>query len=243
MNLHKTRHFVRKGISSTQATVWLCALPLALGLSLTAAAGQDAAGQETGQPSAEAPVEKLPEVRVGELSFKVTSLRISRVKPNKYASRDETWATLALTITNHGKEPIALDYKGGSASFVNEHGYAWTERHDLSGREISGLPVEGNNQASVDYVVDPGGQLSATIPLFSELSPNQSTGTTFNFQAVFSSFKDMGEGRLKRLRSYPVSFIGLKQSSTPEASGTDLKNGTSNSNFDLKGVLGRFFKN
>lgn len=240
MIFHTAKHNVRKALSNTQAAAWLCALPLALGLNLTAVAAQEAA-EQIAESSTEAKTEKLPEVRVGALSFKVTSLLISRVKPSTYAKQDHIWATLALTITNHGKEPIALNYKGGSASFVNEHGYAWHERHDLSGREISGLPTETNREASVDYVVDPAGQLSATIPLFLELTPNQSTGTSFNFQAVFSSFKDMGEGRLKKVRSYPVSFHGLKKSSLPEAAAQSIKDGSNNIELNLKDALGRFF--
>lgn len=237
MSLHS---IVRKDKFSRQTMTWLFALPLALGVSLTSMAAQEVTEQPV-QITKEATAEKLPEMRVGELSFQATSLRISRVTPNKYSTEDDVWATLTLTITNHGKEPIALNYKEKSASFVNEHGYSWRERNDLSGRAISGLAIETRNSASTDYVVDPGGQLSATIPLFLGLKPNQSTGTSFNFQAVFSSFKDMGEGRLKKIRSYPVSFMGLKKSSLSEATAQSAKDGASNVGLNLKDALGRFF--
>lgn len=237
MNSHSK---VRNVEFSNWPLAWLIALLIAFGFNLSAIAAQENT-EQVGQATKETKAEKLPEVRVGELSFKVTSLRISRVKPNTYSTTDDVWATLTLTITNTGKTPIALNYKGKSASFVNEHGYSWRERNDLGGRAITGLPVETSNSASTDYVIDPGGELSATIPLLANLEPAQSTGTSFNFQAVFSSFKDMGEGRLKKVRSYPVSFLGLKKSSLTEAAAQSVKDGTSNVELNFKDALGRFF--
>lgn len=210
-------------------STWMCALFLALGFGLPATAAQ-----KTTQPTAEGvKAENLPEVRVGELSFKVTSLRISRYEG--YSK-----ATLTLTITNNGKSPIALNYKNDSGIMVNEHGYTWKVPNYGGG--VSGLPVENGRSASTDYIIDPGSELRATLQLVLEaMKPGQTVGNEYNFQAVFTSFKDMGEGRLSRVRAYPVSFIGLKKSSMPEAAAQDLKDGVSTIEVDLKNALGRIF--
>jgi len=150
--------------------------------------------------------ESLPETRVGDLSFQVTSLRVSEDRKFSFTS----WATISMTIRNNGKTPIALNYVWEKSRLVNVHGYVW---HDNNDRAVIGLPVELDRSASVKSVIEPGSELNATIPLYYEnLNPGQTAGDSFNLKAEFSSYQDAGEGRLKKLGTYHVSFIGLHKS-------------------------------
>ncbi len=149
------------------------------------------------------------EQRVGDLSFKVKSLRVLEPRDD---SGNQSWATISVSITNHGKTPIALDYVGGKTSFVNERGYVWKESKD-SGRAIIGVPVAEYNEASVKTVLDPESELTVMIPLkFDSLNhPERTAGNSFDFAAEFVSYENMGEGRLKKLRTYPILFAGLNK--------------------------------
>lgn len=177
--------------------------------------------QASPQAAAEAPV---VEQRIGELGFRVMSLRVSeRDRGRVYNS----WATLALRIHNYGSKPIALNYNDRSGSFVNARGYTWAKKMDHS---VRGVGIADGGSANVDYVIDAGGDMGVTIALGNDLRDGQTAGDEFDFQAVFSSYEDLGEGRVRRIRSYPVSMIGLKKSTlaeqlsdTPREVGDSLK--------------------
>ncbi len=150
----------------------------------------------------------VPEVKVGELSFQVVSLQISADTgyTNLNLSSD---ATIILKITNHGMSPIALNYVNKKTIFINERGYLWELDSPLSGRDFIGTYLVNNNTGSTKYVVDPKGDMMVTIPLNYEGKPGQTVGNSFNFAAEFISYQDLGEGNIKRLRAYPLSFVGL----------------------------------
>ena len=159
----------------------------------------------------------LPDVRVGELSFMVVSLRISADNlgmPNIFSSN----TTITLKVTNHDKTPTILNYVSGKTSFVNEFGYSWEEDatpYLLWGRDFIGTHLEKDKTANTYYVVGPESDLMVTIPLVYSGKVGQTTGNSFNFAAEFVSLQDLGEGKIKIIRTYPISFVGLHRTDAP----------------------------
>ena len=154
--------------------------------------------------SAPPEADTVPTQTVGDLTFKITSLRISSSSTISLHT-----ASIWMTIKNNGKTPIALNYSASDGgNFVNEFGDRWNFN------SVSGVGLASSNSASMDYLVAPGGELRAVITMNNAaLSPNQSNGNTFNFEAIFLSFRDIGGGRLHKDHTYPVSFVGIHESS------------------------------
>lgn len=150
------------------------------------------------------------EQRIGELGFRVMSLRVSERDQSQYY---KSTATIALRIHNYGRQPIALNYNKGSGSFVNERGYTWNATPNNG---VRGIGIADSGNASIDYVIDAGGDMGVTLALGNDLHKGQTAGNEFDFQATFASYEDIGEGRVRRIRSYPVSMVGLKKSSIAE---------------------------
>lgn len=161
----------------------------------------------TGNSSLKA--EPIPEARVGDLVFKVNALRVSKEsRLTGFASN----ATISMTITNVGETPIALDYAAGKVSFVNEIGQYWDDR--FVDHAMTGLPTAKARSAGINVVIKPGSEVQATLKLFYEtLIDTHEIGDNFNFEVEFESYRDMGEGEVRKVRTYPVSFLGLHQSS------------------------------
>ncbi len=158
------------------------------------------AAPTTPQTAAAPAADPIPTQTVKNLTFKITSLRIG------------SWprtASIWITVTNNGTTPVALNYNGMHDSiFVNEYGDKWYYN------SVSGVGYANASYASMDYVVPPGGELRATINMInSGIGPSQSNGNTFNFQTEFLSYRDLGGGRLQKDQLYPVSFVGIHESS------------------------------
>lgn len=152
------------------------------------------------------------EVRVGDLGFKVVSIRLSEDREDY---RFNSWAIITIKVVNHGKAPISLNYVAGKTTFVNERGYTWEEEVD---HHATGLTIASNNSADTHTVIDPGSESGMSIPLhYSGDNPGQTTGNTFTLKSEFLAVQDMGEGRLKPVGTYPVKFSGLHKTATPEA--------------------------
>jgi hypothetical protein len=189
---------------------------LFLSVAVLAHADSDAPAQAPGSnvtaaqkaPEPQAPAH--PSVKVGDLVFTETSLRFNPMRQ----------ATIWITITNTGTEPIALNYDNvNQGVLVNEFGDRWRPL------DVTGVGLANNSTASMDYVVTPGGELRAVITLFnSTLAPGQSNGKSFEFLSSFVSFKDSGGGRLHKDRAYPVSFADLHETSITEGVRQDVNN-------------------
>lgn len=184
----------------------------ALFMALPAAAqesgsGVIAAGQSTAQT-------------VGELSFRITSLRVAR--PSNPSARGPSRATITLTISNRGAQIVFLNAIKGSAVLANDLGYRWQEGYNDS---VRGLDVAEKNRASLNNPIEPGAELRVQYALRYSAQPGQSIGAAYDFAAGFESLEDLGEGRLRKLREYSVAFTDLRRSDLAAAAGQELSDG------------------
>ncbi len=145
------------------------------------------------------------EVRVGDLGFRIVSLRASDRTRNK----GDSDASIALRIRNYSDKPIALNYLAQTAHLADDHGYVWPGPAGHS--DAIGIPTADNRGASVDTVIDSGSELGITFDLARQMEQGQTAGQSFDFQASFASYEDQGQGRLKRLRQYPISIVGIQR--------------------------------
>lgn len=149
------------------------------------------------------------EVCVGDLSFRITSLRVSQRN-----NLGNSVAAAALSIHNRGTKPVSLTYVDDSAAMTDDHGYTWKDAVDVN-RNTSGIALTAYNGASLESVIDPGSAIGITLPMAFAMNDGQTPGASFDMQATFVSYEDLGQGRLRRLRTYPVSFVGLQPNKAP----------------------------
>lgn len=157
---------------------------------------------------------------VGELSFRITSLRVAR--PSSPATRSPSRATLTLSIRNQGPQTIFLNALGGSAVLTNDLGYRWLESGNAS---VRGLDVAEKTRASLNNPIEPGAELRVQYTLRYLVLPGQSIGASYDFVAGFESLQDLGEGRLRKLREYAVAFTDVQRSDLAGAAGQELSDG------------------
>jgi hypothetical protein len=165
------------------------------------------------------------EITVGNLGFTIKSLRVA----GQTETSPFSIATVAIQVVNKGATPIALDYKKGAMTLTDEHGYIFDDH--TYGSQVVGIGVSDGNSASVDYVIDPGQTLGIQCHLSRATQRGQTVGQNFDFAGEFIAFQDMGEGKVKALRNYPVSIVGIQK--TPvirgaiEGVGDQVKHGFS----------------
>lgn len=173
-----------------------------------------------GRASSEAPAVRpgtSEELAVGDLVFQVTSLRVQQ--PNPHGSSE---ATVSLQVRNTGASPVSLCLKWDSFRLVNDLGYSWGERNRYSNK-VSGVCVSKGNTASTSYVVRPDDVLRMQILMKAGLSQGQTIGEVYDFAADFESYQDLGEGKLKLVERYPVSFVGMQRAGALQGAADDVK--------------------
>jgi hypothetical protein len=182
-------------------------------------------------PAMEAQVEKTlrmaypgPEVLVGKAGFRVLSFR-----SEKDFTGSQRKALIYLEVFNHGDRPLILDEAG--AYLANEYNYRLGQAV-----RATGVPLEQENHAAVSTPIDPGSSIRFAIRMYGGRrgAPGQiqTDGATFDFEAVFDAFEDQGEGRLRKLRTYPVAFTQLHQ--TDDSGGLSPLNAGTQSIGDLQ---------
>jgi hypothetical protein len=150
-----------------------------------------------------------PEVVVGDLVWRMVSLRVTQPQPYRGGSLYSN-AFITLQVRNTSAAPVLLNYVSDSGRVVDDRGYVYEQNWMTT---VEGVGLATKNQASSEYVVPPGAAITARIMLPRQFKKNETLGNSFDFSAEFLSVEDLGEGRLRNLRKYPVSFIGLQKAS------------------------------
>lgn len=160
----------------------------------------------------------------GDLTFRVTSLRVPSSQIPVYLVSAP--AKIFMRVFNHGSAPVSLAYVLRKTNFVNEYNYVWTDLGNAGLRSIientlTGLPAEYNNTSAPYSIVDPGQSIDFALPLSGgPHSSGQTAGTTFDFAAEFDSYEDLGEGRARKARTYPIAFVGLHRTDDAASAGS-----------------------
>lgn len=152
---------------------------------------------DSGQPGNPGQGQK-GEVRVGDLGFTVVSLRTSRI--------NYVYVYSTVRVVNYGKQSIALNYISQSYSIVDNLGY----KYEIDGaKAVKGISKANAHTASVNDIVLPGDAISISFEAKRMPKDGQTVGQKFDIGLTLASFEDLGEGRIRKIRTYPVAFVGV----------------------------------
>jgi len=147
--------------------------------------------------------------QVGDLSFEVASLRVG---PAKGHTPRHTGVTATIRIRNNGTSPVALNYKRRSYNVTDSRGYGYAlyREHYTGVAGVTGMAVSDEKRADTSGVLRPGQTQNVTFFAVRYMRDGETTGETFDINTTFSSFEDMGQGRIRRINDFPVAFIGVR---------------------------------
>ena len=122
---------------------------------------------------------------------------------------------VTIRIRNSGSQPIPLNYNQKSFSLVDDHGYEYKLYHENDTNhfadDIKGISMATTSAAGTDDVVAPGQTLTVTFLPVRYMRNGETVGSRFDVHATFGAYEDIGQGRIRRIRNYPVAFMGLSR--------------------------------
>lgn len=123
--------------------------------------------------------------------------------------------TATITLRNTGTTPLVLNYQFGSWMATDSHGYRYETYQELDSRDgtVKGIPVASSSQADTSAVIMPGGTRTVTIAARRTMARGQTPGDAFDLNATFVQFEDLGQGRIRKVRDFPVAFTNVGASS------------------------------
>lgn len=180
------------------------------------------------------------EQRVGDLGFSVLSLRTGAA--TGYAG-SHVAVTTTVRITNAGKVPVSLNYNQRTFGLVDDHGYEYKLDNEESsvyfGKSVKGIAMATSSRASAHDLLQPGQSQSVTFIAIRHMRDGQTVGSAFDLNVTFGQYQDVGEGRIRALRTYPAAFVGLSRSSDTQAVGESVRQSGKNVvDSVLKGLFG-----
>lgn len=181
------------------------------------------------------------EQRVGDLGMSVVALRAGTA--TGYTD-SHVAVTTTVRIRNNGQVPVSLNYNQRTFGLVDDRGYEYKlDKEDSTvyfGNSVKGIGMATSSKASTRDVLLPGQSQNVTFIAIRYMRDGQTVGSTFDLNATFGQYQDVGEGRIRSLRSYPVAFIGVPRSAGAQAVGESVRQSGKNI---VEGVLKGLFGN
>lgn len=134
----------------------------------------------------------------GALDARIDAFRIGSPHPKR------TEITVTLRLRNTGPAPIILNYQGGSWAATDNNGYQY-ETHGT----VKGVPVATPSRADTSALIDAGGSRTVTFNARRGMRDGQTPGDRFDINVTFVQLEDLGQGRIRRVRDYPVAFTNV----------------------------------
>ncbi len=151
-----------------------------------------------------------PEWRDAQLSARVASIRVG-LQRNSRVTYD---ATVSITLTNTGNAPLALNYEQGTFSLTDNHGYQYELQTYSPAKFVKGIPIANGRTASTHQPLMPGQSSTVTFITDRQMSNGQTPGNRFDISATFGAYQDEGQGRIRKLQMFPVTFTDVARSSS-----------------------------
>lgn len=144
----------------------------------------------------------------GAFTAEVTSLVPSR------ASRHHV-VRVELELRNRSTEPLALGYKSGTSSIVDEEGnrYYWG-RVNTYDRSAQGIGVVTSRQADAQLVLRPGEARRVSFSLTRYDAGTRPFATSFSYDVVLTQLELLAAGQVRALRDYSLTFPALAAGSS-----------------------------
>ena len=145
------------------------------------------------------------------LAARVTSIRLSQ----KCSDCHRTAVTIAIEIRNNGSTPLALNYEARSFSLTDNHGYMYQLLENDQLRGVKGIPVATGKRADTRQPLMPGQSSTVTFLAERSMKDGQTPGSHFDINVTFGAYQDQGQGRIQKLRTFPVAFTNVSGATAP----------------------------
>lgn len=154
----------------------------------------------------------------GALDARLDAIRIGRL-----GSSSITEVTVTMTLRNSGTTPLILNYLATSLSVTDDHGYhyeMYAEKMNPT-KTIKGIPTSVYNRGDTSSVLSPGASRTVTFIANRSMKNGQTPGDRFDINATFVQFEDLGQGRIRKVRDYPVAFTNVARSGSGISQGNN----------------------
>ena len=144
----------------------------------------------------------------GALAASIDAFRIGSPHPKR------TEITVTVRLRNTGSVPIILNYQAGSWAATDSNGYQYETHleHDTKYGTVKGIPVATYNRADTSSMIAPGASRTVTFNARRDMRNGQTPGDRFDINATFVQFEDLGQGRIRKVRDFPVAFTNVAAS-------------------------------
>ncbi len=131
--------------------------------------------------------------------------------------------TVTATIRNTSPSPMIVNYLSKSMTVVDDNGYRYgTKQYSPETDSVKGIPIYGqygNRSVDTTAIISAGGTRTITFVVGRRMDSGQTPGSRLDINATFVQFEDLGQGRIRKVRDFPVAFTNAT-ASTRGASST-----------------------
>ena len=122
--------------------------------------------------------------------------------------------TISMTLRNTGSGPMVLNYETNSLSVTDDNGYNYDLFNEAMkpGDSIKGIPAATRSRVDTSAVIMPGASRTVTFIAARSMRPGQTPGARFDINATFGQYEDLGQGRVRKVRDFPVAFTNVAAS-------------------------------
>ena len=149
----------------------------------------------------------------GAISANMDSIRVG---PATGFASGHVAVTVTLTLRNTANAPLILNYQKGSFSATDDRGYQYELKHQhLSShysKDIKGIPMATPSRADTTSIISAGSARTVTFTGIRYMRDGQSPGNRFDIAATFIQLEDLGQGRVRKVRDFPVAFTNAPAS-------------------------------
>jgi hypothetical protein len=157
----------------------------------------DALNQRCGVP---APDDTGALERFGDIEARLDSIRAGQ------RTRGSVEITVTMTLRNVSSQPMVLNYEYDTFNATDSHGYTYRFFGGQDKDTIKGIPIATTNRVDPTFTLLPGRSSTVTFLVQRAMNEAQTPGSRFDISASFGQYENLGQGRLRRLQTFPVSF-------------------------------------
>ena len=132
--------------------------------------------------------------------------RIDSIRPG-LNNHNDARISVTVTLRNTTSTPMALNYQSRSFSLVDDIGYQYSTH--LYGGSVKGIPTANSSAADTTAILGPGSSRTVTFIAARSMDRGQTVGRRFDLNATFIQVEDLGQGRVRKVRDYPVAFTNV----------------------------------
>ena len=137
------------------------------------------------------------------------SARIDSIRPG-LDNHNDARISVTITLRNTTSRPMALNYQSRSFNLVDDIGYQYSTH--LYGGSVKGIPTANSSTADTTAILGPGASRTVTFIAARSMNRGQTMGRRFDMNATFIQVEDLGQGRVRKVRDYPVAFTDVRAS-------------------------------